>query len=564
MRLANTSIFKCFLTTIVCLSPDAVSAQQVLNTREDRVQFQAQELTTSKFGGWVFQVGNTPRIVWRDVVEVQRIGGDLSFQTRWFDASLNEHPEPIASGRWLAWIEGKAPNGTPFRRSFTFYAFPKKLDNGFVPDLTVEFPKFPGPNAPPAWNEHRFEFDRIGKEMMIRALLDSEKGAILIAGIAESKPLGRPKRYVESTSVANGDVHLALKLKLLGLEDKVRDLKVPTIRSTPAVSLRDGTPNEAGVPPDAKQKIDQFCQAWAESTGEPFVTLVARRGVIITHQAFGHDDSGAPLNLDYRCWVASITKTITALMFSQFVDQQLIELDNPVSSVFPDYPENDKHVPTFRQCLNHTSGLAGFGDFGGMQNPNLENIFLNAIDIVEPGKSFAYTGNGFELVAKAMEIVSGKSAVRLYDEHFFRPLGLGDVVLGNASSGGEFTAMELGIMAQWVANQGSYGDLEFIEPKTFEQLLPKQLDIDGSIETKGLGMVWVRHVRPGADKNSTAPKDQLFSGRTIGHGSFSGCIFFVDLEQQLVITQVRQKFAKADDEWYSRFFQTVAAAIDDK
>ena len=154
--------------------------------------------------------------------------------------------------------------------------------------------------------------------------------------------------------------------------------------------------------PDAKVRIDELCQAWAEDTDEPFVTFVARRGVVVTHEAFGHDASGNPIDLDYRCWVASITKTVTALLFSQFVDQGLIALDDSLSAVFPDYPKNDDHVPTFRQCFNHTSGLSGHGDFGGMRNPHLENVILNGIDVNQPNTKVAYSGMGFEIVAKAM------------------------------------------------------------------------------------------------------------------------------------------------------------------
>ena len=43
------------------------------------------------------------------------------------------------------------------------------------------------------------------------------------------------------------------------------------------------------------------------------------------------------------------------------------------------------------------------------------------------------------MVAKAMEMVTGKSAARIYDEHLFRPLGFGDVRMGNASSSGEWS-----------------------------------------------------------------------------------------------------------------------------
>ena len=553
------------LLGLIALGADCrpVKARQSENSRDvraERQQFQAQELITTKFGSWIFQLGTIPKLVWRDVNEVQRLGGQNSLPIRWFDGNLQEHPQPNQPGRWMAWIEGRAPNGTPFRRSFTFFALPKKIEGGFAPDLTIRFPNFPGADAPPAWREHRSEFHRVAKDMMIRALIDSEQGAILMAGIAESKTLGRPKRYVESVSVANDEKQLALKLKVLGLADRVQTLRQPIRRLNPATELHHGSPQDAGVPQEAKAKIDQFCQDWAKATAEPFVTLVARRGIIITHEAFGHADGDQPVDLDYRCWVASITKTITALMFSQFVDQGLIELDAPISSVFPDFPE-DQHVPTFRQCLNHTSGLAGPNDFGGMKNPQLENVILNGIDVNEPGKQFAYTGMGFELAAKAMEVVTGKSAVRLYHEHFFSPLGFGDVVLANASSGCELTAKELAILAHWVANQGSYGDQQFIRPETFTEFLPQPLNVPGVDGEKGLGLNWRRYRRPGADKNSDLPQDQLFSLRSIGHGSFSGCILFVDPEQQLVITQVRKKFSPADDEWYARFFQTVAAAI---
>ena len=145
----------------------------------------------------------------------------------------------------------------------------------------------------------------------------------------------------------------------------------------------------------------------------------------MTHEAFGHDSAGKPINTDYRCWVGSITKTVTALLFAQFLDQSLIDLDDSLATVFPDYPKNDPHVPTFRQCFNHTSGLSGHGEFGGVHNPHFENIVLNGIDVNEPNVRYAYSGTGYELAAKAMEIVAGKSAIRLYDEHLFQPLNFG-------------------------------------------------------------------------------------------------------------------------------------------
>jgi CubicO group peptidase (beta-lactamase class C family) len=446
------------------------------------------------------------------------------------------------------------------RRSLTFYVIPPNLVVSPPPDLTVDFPRFPGPNMPVQWQEHREEITRLGSDMLIHSLIGNEQGAILIAGISEAKPLGRPARFVESASVLNDDVHLSLKLKLQGHAGRVRGLKPPRKRAMPATVIRDGSAEDADVQTDANAKIDALCTAWAEDSGEPFVTLVAKNGVIVTHQAYGMDASGKPIDLAYRCWVASITKTVTALMFSQFVDQELVSLDDSLATVFADYPQNAAYVPTFRQCLNHTSGLIGHGEYGGMKNPHLENVILNGLDVNQPNSKYAYCGMGFELTAKAMEILSGKSAVRVYSEHLFEPLGFGDVRLGNASSDGEFTAIELGILAQWVANRGSYGDQEFISPATFDQLLPQPINVAdrGYVEDEGMGLHWIRHLSKDAPPGSKRPEDLLFSPRTLGHGSFSGCVFVVDPDQQLVITQVRRQTGPRHAEWSVKFFRTIA------
>lgn len=543
-------------------SPADASAD-LAETRAARRQFQRQQLTTAMPGTWIFTPGDPPDIIWRNAESARDLGFHAPLRIRWFNEQLEERAIPNEPGRWGAWIEGTAPNGRPFHRALTFYARP---ENFFVyppPDVTVSFPQFPGPITEQVWSEHESESDRVLKDLLFRTINDSEVGAILMAGLAESESLGRPARYVDSVTVRNEDYHLALKLKVMGIQDRVRPLQPPRQLDIPATMLHEGSPGEAGVRADAKARIDAICRVWAEETGEPFVTLVARRGVVITHEAFGTDQNGEPIDAGYRCWVGSITKTVTALLFSQFLDQGLIDLDASLAIVFPEFAENDPHVPTFRQCFTHTGGLHGHGDFGGVRSPNLENIILNAIDVNEPGVRYAYSGTGFELAARAMEIVSGKCAVRMYDEHLFQPLKFGDVPMGNASSGGEFTAWELGVLAQWIANRGSYGDLEFISPHTFERLLPEPVRVStpGAVREEGIGMHWDRRLRPGAPRNSERPEDLLLSPHTVRHGSFSGCLFVIDLDQQIVVAQARRRSGSGGGAWSARLFETIADVV---
>jgi hypothetical protein len=91
---------------------------------------------------------------------------------RWFDSNLEEAQLPNKGGRWIALLDGTAPNKTPFRRALTFYALPSQLDgsNLFIPDLTVRLPYFPGTNAPAAWKEHQAEFDRSSRDFLVKSL----------------------------------------------------------------------------------------------------------------------------------------------------------------------------------------------------------------------------------------------------------------------------------------------------------------------------------------------------------------------------------------------------------
>lgn len=562
--LLSVSVLIASLATWVYPIADAQETQSLIEAqRALRKDFQSLELFTSRQGSWIFPLALPPKIVWRDAEAARKFGFAPGFIIRWFDSNLEEAELPNKGGRWIALLEGTAPNKTPFRRAFTLYALPPQLDssNAFIPDLTVHLPNFPGTDAPAAWKEHQVEFDWSSKDLLVKSLMDHEQGAILVAGIAESPELGRPKRFPEWTAAMNAQHHLNLKLKLLGGDAIRKPLNLPRKKSNPTPMIRPGSAEEAGVPEHAKYAIDTFCHEWAGATKEPFVTLVAKNGVIITHASFGTDSSGKSIDLDYRCWVASITKTMTAITFSQLVDQGLIELDWSLDRVFPNYPANASYIPTFRQLLNHTSGLSGHGEWGGMFNPHLENIVLNGLDVNEPGKKHEYCGLGFELAAKAMELKTGKCAARIYHEHLFAPLGLQDIIMRNASSDGEFTATELAVIGQWLANRGSYGEYQFISSETFEEMRPKTTSEPTVAGEHGLGLHAIRHRRPGTSTHPAEPSDLLFSKSTFGHGSFSGCVLVVDPDQQLVIVQARKQFRQLDNAYWTRFFQVVADAI---
>jgi CubicO group peptidase (beta-lactamase class C family) len=541
-----------------------VLAQDPNRLKEQRRSFQDQELTVARPFGYIFNPRDPPRIIWRDVDEVRRLGADGHLRVRWFDTDLSEADKPAHLGRWVAYVEGTAPNGAAVRRSLTFYCPPPLFLLFFFPPegLPDTLPQKTSSIAPKVWAEHQEEIARLPRDILFRALNDNAESVALLAGLAGMKALGRPARTTESAAVLDRDFHLAVKLKVQGLANQVRKLQPPRRRASPVPALHSGTPTEAGMKADTPEKLRAICRAWVSDTKEPFVTLVARRGVIVLHEAFGRDHSG-PLGLDFRSDVASISKTATALLFARFIDQGLLRLDDMVTTTFPEYIDDRAHVPTFRQCLTHMSGLSGHGDWGGARNPHFENIVLGGIDANTPGKPYEYSGTGFELAAKAMEIVAGRPAPHLYHDHLFGPLGMGDVPVDQSSAGMRFTAYELATMAQLLANHGSYGDKEFFSSEVFKDLLPEPLGrrYPGVAEEEGVGVHWMRHTKAGAPSGSTRPEDLVFSPPLLGHGSLTSCLFLADPVRGLVITQIRRTGGSRFAEWSVKFLEAIKESL---
>ncbi len=558
-------LFACALVAGVAVTTRAQSAttpSTAPTPAQQRRAFQTQELITGKSFSYIFNLGDAPRVVWRDLEDVRALGCDGKLRVRWFDANLHETRAPDHPGRWGALIESIAPNGTPVRRAMAFYA-----------RAPGEFLFWPNPYAAPmpagvggaVWKEHENEIALVAGDGAFRAINDSEAGAILVAGLSEMTPLGRAPFSYESAAARDDAFELAIKLKTRGLDKRIKALPPPRNKDgPPAPMLRKGSAADAGVQNDAKERIDAVCRGWAKDSGEPFVALVARHGVIVVYDSFGIDKTtGKPLPLDFRNDVASITKNTTAVLFARFLDQGLIDLDESVADVFPDYPHDPAHVPTFRQCLTHTSGLSGHGEFNGARNPYFENVVLNAIDVNTPGKKYEYSGMGFDLTAAAMQVVSGKSMLRLYHEDLFEPLGIGDVPLQNASSGAQYDAKQLATIAQLLANRGSYGGRLFFSAGTFEKLLPEDLSkrYPGVNESEGIGMHWMHTAKPGKAADSKNPGDWILGEHTIGHGSLTACVFLIDLDDDLVITQIRREAGPKHAEWFPRFLQTIADCL---
>jgi hypothetical protein len=92
----------------------------------------------------------------------------------------------------------------------------------------------------------------------------------------------------------------------------------------------------------------------------------------------------------------------------RFLDADLFALDQSVSTVFPEFTKYPEHSPTFRQCMSYHSSLKGHGSWGGVGNVWFDHVVFNGIETLNPTAKQKYFCDGFKLVGKAIQLLTGE------------------------------------------------------------------------------------------------------------------------------------------------------------
>ena len=133
-------------------------------------------------------------------------------------------------------------------------------------------------------------------------------------------------------------------------------------------------------------------------------------------------------------FIASVTKTFTAVVVMQLVEEGKLSLDETVDTWFPEQPNGDKI--TVRMLLSHTSGLANYQDTFGTDIEKWtrewapEDLIAEANKagtVGEPGSRVAhYSNTNYMMLGLIIEKVTGNSWEHEVESRIIQPLGLTD------------------------------------------------------------------------------------------------------------------------------------------
>ena len=162
--------------------------------------------------------------------------------------------------------------------------------------------------------------------------------------------------------------------------------------------------------------------------------LVASGSKVIFARAYGlaNRETKKENQLGTQFSIGSMNKMFTAVAVLQLVQAGKIELDAPLRSYLPDYPNKDLAAKvTIHHLLTHTGGTGDiFGPDFATHRLELKTVsdylklYGNRALEFQPGVRWSYSNYGFLLLGAVIEKVSGRSYYDYVRDHVFAPAGM--------------------------------------------------------------------------------------------------------------------------------------------
>jgi len=232
-----------------------------------------------------------------------------------------------------------------------------------------------------------------------------------------------------------------------------------------SLPLTSGTPESVGMSSERLERIDEMCREAIKNNEVPgIVALVARKGKIVLHEAYGMADNATSrkLKIDDIFRIASQSKAITSTAVMMLWEEGLFRLDDPISKFIPEFKnaqvlnrfryEDTSYTTvaankeiTIRHLLTHTSGL-GYGVIDGderfkmiYKKAGITDLFTTEPITIEesvkklaklplhhhPGEKYTYS-EGLDVLGYFIEVVSGMAFDEFLRKRLFDPLGMDD------------------------------------------------------------------------------------------------------------------------------------------
>lgn len=340
----------------------------------------------------------------------------------------------------------------------------------------------------------------------------------------------------------------------------------------PSSTPRRGFSAARKLPPETCDEIDRLVgEALAQGQMAGAVVVAADRDQFLFIQAYGDrqsDPEPLPMTPDTLFDLASLTKPIaTACSVMLLVERGDVDLTDPVATYLPEFANRGKGQITVTDLLLHQGGLIpdnALRDYE--EGPEVAWEKICDLSLRQPpGEAFVYTDVGFIVLGKLVERLSGQRLDEFAADNLYRPLAMastgflpGEALRGRAAATerragrwmvGEVHDPRAYLMGGVAGHAGLFATAEDLV--TFGRMLLGEGRIPSTVADPDRSRVMqpatVRLMRQprevsrgqralGWDVQSpySGNRGQSLSPSAFGHGGFTGTVFWVDPEKDLV------------------------------
>lgn len=157
---------------------------------------------------------------------------------------------------------------------------------------------------------------------------------------------------------------------------------------------------------------------------------IANSKSVVANKAFGLADIEAQkaLKPQHIFRIASVSKPIAALALGHMLEEGLLDLNQSIYDLLPDYPYHGKDI-RIGQLANHTAGIRSYiGKEYFLNKPYsiAEGVAIFKEDplLFAPGTAYHYNSYDFVLLSHIMELVSGTTYLQYIQNHVLEPIGM--------------------------------------------------------------------------------------------------------------------------------------------
>ena len=179
-----------------------------------------------------------------------------------------------------------------------------------------------------------------------------------------------------------------------------------------------------------------------EESGTPGMSIaVGIDGRILWSEGFGYADveNRIPVWEETKFRIGSVSKPLTAAAVGLLVERGKLDLDAPVQTYVPSFPEKRWPVTT-RKVAGHLGGVRHYNGAEFLSSRRygtvLEGleIFQDDTLLFEPGERYSYSSYGWNLISAVVEGASGEEFLSYMQENVFDPLEMVHTVADHTDS----------------------------------------------------------------------------------------------------------------------------------